>query len=75
MFSFKPVDSLKGTANETGSGLGLLLCKDFIDKHSGKIWVESTLGQGTIISFSIPDSQECWTSTIMDHLNIRVDKL
>lgn len=55
LFSFKPVDSLKGTANETGTGLGLLLCKDFIDKHNGKIWVESTVGQGTILSFSIPD--------------------
>ena len=55
LFSFSPVNSSKGTANESGTGLGLMLCKDFIDKHCGKIWVESTLGLGTTVSFSIPD--------------------
>ncbi|MDA3930734.1 MAG: ATP-binding protein, partial [Prolixibacteraceae bacterium] len=55
LFSFSPVNSSAGTANETGTGLGLMLCKDFIDKHCGKIWVKSTLGKGTSISFSIPD--------------------
>lgn len=55
LFSFSPVNSSKGTANESGTGLGLMLCKDFIDKHCGKIWVESTLGQGTTVRFSIPD--------------------
>ncbi|MDA3817766.1 MAG: ATP-binding protein [Prolixibacteraceae bacterium] len=55
LFSFSPVNSSAGTANETGTGLGLMLCKDFIDKHCGKIWVKSTLGKGTTISFSIPD--------------------
>lgn len=43
-----------GTANESGTGLGLLLCKDFIDKHQGKIWVESELGKGTQFFISIP---------------------
>lgn len=55
LFSFSPVNSSIGTANETGTGLGLMLCKDFIDKHGGKIWVESALDNGTIVSFSIPD--------------------
>lgn len=58
LFSFYPSNSSKGTANEAGTGLGLMLCKDFVDKHSGKIWIESTLGKGTIVSFSIPDQPE-----------------
>jgi len=45
----------KGTEGEPSTGLGLMICKDFIDKHSGKLWVESEEGKGSIFYFTLPD--------------------
>lgn len=43
--------SMTGTNNENGSGLGLLLCKEIIDRHNGKIWVESEIEKGSSFKF------------------------
>jgi signal transduction histidine kinase len=46
--------STRGTANEKGTGLGLILCKEFVEKNGGKIWLESAPGSGTTIFFTVP---------------------
>jgi len=48
----------KGTANETGSGLGLILCKEFIEKNGGKIYTESIYQKETKFKFTLPLSNK-----------------
>jgi PAS domain S-box-containing protein len=54
LFKIDEYISTEGTENETGTGLGLILCKEFVDKHNGNIWVESKLGFGSKFNFTLP---------------------
>jgi len=54
LFDISQINSRNGTENEKGTGLGLLLCKEFVEKHSGQIWVESEIGKGSDFKFTMP---------------------
>lgn len=53
-FDYEENTSTEGTAGEKGSGLGLVICKEFIEKNDGLIWVESEPGKGATFSFTLP---------------------
>ncbi len=54
LFKIEESISTTGTENEIGTGLGLILCKEFVDKHSGTIWVESEYGEGSKFNVVLP---------------------
>ncbi|MDZ7777060.1 MAG: PAS domain-containing sensor histidine kinase [Bacteroidales bacterium] len=54
LFRIDENDSTPGTNNEKGTGLGLILCKEFVEKHDGRIWVESVENKGSVFTFTLP---------------------
>jgi len=56
LFILESRHSKLGTNEEVGTGLGLLICKEFVDIHGGKIWAESHPNKGSKFHFSIPQS-------------------
>ena len=54
LFNIEENSTSVGTANERGSGLGLVLCKEFVEKLNGTIWVESEFGKGSDFRFTLP---------------------
>lgn len=54
LFKIESNFATAGTDSEFGTGLGLILCNEFIGKHGGKIWVDSEMNKGTTVHFTLP---------------------
>ncbi len=57
LFDITKKTSQQGTENESGTGIGLILCKEFVEKNKGRIWVQSETGKGSKFTFSLPTAK------------------
>ena len=56
LFRIDNVIKQKGTNDEIGTGLGLIICKEFVEKNNGRMWVESEVGKGSTFYFTVPSA-------------------
>lgn len=54
LFNITSNHTTLGTAQEKGTGLGLIICQEMVEKNGGEIWIESDVGQGTTVKFTVP---------------------
>ena len=66
IFDLTKIYSTKGTAEEKGTGLGLILCKEFVEIHGGNIWVESEIGKGSKFHFSLSQIEKSTITKMLD---------
>lgn len=55
LFNVGETKSTPGLNKEKGTGIGLVICKEFVEKHGGTIWVESKVNEGTVFRFTLPN--------------------
>lgn len=60
LFRIDTLSYRPGTADEKGTGLGLILCKDLIEKNGGRIWIVSEIGKGSVFRFTLPREPVEW---------------
>jgi PAS domain S-box-containing protein len=66
LFRIDEYFSTSGTAGEDGTGLGLIICKEFIEKNHGEFMVESVLGKGTTFSFTLPRTEKALNEELLN---------
>jgi signal transduction histidine kinase len=54
LFRLDTSHSTPGTEKEKGSGLGLMICREMVERNGGQIWIKSDAGQGTTVEFTVP---------------------
>jgi len=57
LFNFDKNNNRRGTDGESSSGLGLIICKEFVEKHGGRIWVKSLDGKGSTFYLTLPQKK------------------